>query len=182
MVNCVVFPAEFGHVFGHCGCKVHVPGQRLHVVARAIPRVELVGYLQFAVLVEVHEHELRFETEAEVKTHFTSAVHLTLQDGSWAESPWLTVDVDVTDDVGKLLVPRNNTEGFRVRDGDDVGAVWALTDVTSSETSKSSAFSEHVIDMLGWDQLCVRLTLDFGERSEDKLHAMLVNELLYVLD
>src|SRR5699024_5735712 len=116
--------------------------QGFDVVARTSPIIVLVGDLEFAVLVEVHQHEFCFETKFEDKALFFGYLHLVLQDGSRAICPRFALDCGVTDDVRQTFLPRHDAESSGIWNNFDVRALRALSDFSSCKACEAYSLTE----------------------------------------
>ena len=122
-----------------CGDEVEVARQRSHVVAGQLERVVLVGDLDAPVLGSTNEEVLELGPHLQLVAERLCPGEGVPQDRARAVRPRLALDRDIAGEPRHVLLPGQDRERRRVRHGDHVGVVRALSDVAGREPSEPGA-------------------------------------------
>ena len=156
--------------------EVEVPGQRAHVVAGEVERVELVGDLDRAVLASANQEVLELGAHLQLEPELLRAGQLVAQDRAGAERPGLALDRHVTREPRHVRLPGQDRQRLGVGDRDHVRVVRTLTDVAGGEPGEARAIVEQVVDVVRRDELGARLAVHVDELSEQELDLSLADD------
>ena len=172
VVGRVVVPPEPGHRLRDLRDEVEVAGQRAHVVAGEVERVELVGDLDPPVLGAADQEVLELGADLQLVARAPRrAGQRVAQDRARAERPLLALDRDVAGEPRDVRLPGQDRQRRRVRHRDHVGIVRSLADVAGGEPGEPGAVGQQVVDVVGGDELGARLAVHVDELGEQELDA-----------
>ena len=114
VVGGVVVPAELGDRLRDLGDEVEVAGQRAHVVAGQLERVERVGDLDPAVVGAPDQEVLELGADLQLVARLGRAGERVAEDRARAVRPLLALDGDVAGEPGDVRLPRQDRQAARI--------------------------------------------------------------------
>ena len=162
--------------FETCGDEVEVAGQRAHVVAGQLERVERVGDLDPAVRGPAQQEVLELGPDLQLVSERGGALERAAQDRARAERPRLALDRHVAGEAGDVRLPGQDRQAARIGHRDHVGVVRALADVAGGEPGEPGAVGEQVVEVMGGHELGARLAVHVDELREQELDAAVLDD------
>ena len=181
VVGGVVVPPQAGDRVRHLGDEVEVAGQGPHVVTGLIESVERVGELELAVGTAAQQEVLELGADLQLVALGADPLDRVAQDRPRAVGPGLALDGDVAGKARHGRAPGQDRQRRRVGHGDDVGVIGALADVAGGKAGKPRALAEEVIEVVGGDELGVRLAVHVDELREQELDLLVLDDPAYVV-
>ena len=152
--------------------EVEVAGQRAHVVAGLLERVERIGELQAAVGGAPQQEVLKLGADLELVPLFGCPSQRSPQDRARTVRPRFAFDGDVARQARHGRTPRQDRQRRRVGHRDHVRAVGSLPEVARGEPGEPGALGQQVVEMMGGDELGARLAVHIDELGEQELDAV----------
>jgi hypothetical protein len=181
VVGRVVVPAEARDRLRDLRDEVEVAGQRAHVVAGELERVERVGDLELAVAVAPQQEVLELGADLRLVPECRRALQLVPEDRARAVRPLLPLDRHIAGKARHVRLPRQHRQRARIRDRDHVRVVRPLADVAGRKAREPGPFAQQVVEVVGRHELGARFRVHVDELREQELDPFVRDGSPYVV-